>query len=261
MEDLQKDWRKYERGSLPTPIELVIICWVQGLIWKSLKELYKQGLFNYLFNLWNLADLMSYGSFMGWIGLRAISFAWVLKLQFDGLPEDEIWIPREQWHPFDPMLLSEGLFGAAMISSYLKLIQIFSINPYLGPLQVHFLTILESFNTILTNFQVSLGKMIIDIAKFLVLYILVLFSFGCGMNNLLWYYADLEKQKCYSLEGGLPDWEVSFLELFTNILYKMHQFRNKEIHVSCGEDLPTFGKHHNLSFGRALVWLNWAILN
>ncbi len=192
LDDLQKRWRKYERGSLPTPIELVIIVWVQGLIWKSLKEAYQQGLLEYLFNLWNLADIVTYGSFMGWIGLRTLSFVWVLKLQFDGLPEEEIWYPREEWHPFDPMLLSEGLFGAGMISSYLKLIHIFSINPYLGPLQV------------------SLGKMIIDIGKWLVLYMLVLFSFGCGLNNLLWYYADLEKQKCYSLEDGGPDWEVSF---------------------------------------------------
>ena len=57
-----------------------------------------------------------------------------------------------------------------MISSYLKLVHIFSINPYLGPLQV------------------SLGKMIIDIFKWMVLYILVLFAFGCGLNQLLWYY-------------------------------------------------------------------------
>ena len=83
-----------------------------------------------------------------------------------------------------------GMFGAGMISSYLKLVHIFSINPYLGPLQV------------------SLGKMIIDIFKWMVMYILVLFAFGCGLNQLLWYYADLERQECYSLPGGLPDLEV-----------------------------------------------------
>ena len=44
-----------------------------------------------------------------------------------------------------------------------------------------------------------------DILKFLTLYLLVLFAFGCGMNQLLWYYADLEYEKCYSLPGGLPD--------------------------------------------------------
>jgi hypothetical protein len=84
------------------------------------------------------------------------------------------------------------MFGAGMISSYLKLVHIFSINPYLGPLQV------------------SLGKMIIDIFKWMVMYILVLFAFGCGLNQLLWYYADLEKQECYSLPNGMPDLEVKF---------------------------------------------------
>ena len=32
--------------------------------------------------------------------------------------------------------------------------------------------------------------------KFTFLYLLVLFAFSCGMNQLLWYYADLEKQAC-----------------------------------------------------------------
>ena len=52
------------------------------------------------------------------------------------------------------------------------------MNPYLGPLQV------------------SLSRMVIDIMKFTFLYLLVLFAFSCGMNQLLWYYADLEKQAC-----------------------------------------------------------------
>ena len=67
---------------------------VQGLIWGSLKAVYKEGVVEFLLNLWNLTDIMSYGAFMGWIGLRSISFLWVHKLQYDGLPEDEIWIPR-----------------------------------------------------------------------------------------------------------------------------------------------------------------------
>ena len=57
---------------------------------------------------------------------------------------------------------------------------LFSVNPYLGPLQI------------------SLGRMVIDIVKFFFIYTLVLFSFACGLNQLLWYYSDLEKQKCDS---------------------------------------------------------------
>jgi len=42
------------------------------------------------------------------------------------------------------------------------LVHLFSINPYLGPLQI------------------SLGRMVIDIVKFFFIYSLVLFSFACG---------------------------------------------------------------------------------
>ncbi|KAJ9584041.1 hypothetical protein L9F63_021618, partial [Diploptera punctata] len=64
------------------------------------------------------------------------------------------------------------------IKSSLKLVYIFSVNPYLGPLQV------------------SLSRMVLDIMKFFFLYVLVLFAFSCGLNQLLWYYADMEKQRC-----------------------------------------------------------------
>ena len=45
-------------------------------------------------------------------------------------------LPREDWDTWDPTLISEGLFAAANIFSSLKLVYIFSVNPYLGPLQV-----------------------------------------------------------------------------------------------------------------------------
>lgn len=55
---------------------------------------------------------------------------------------------------------------------------LFSMNPHLGPLQI------------------SLGRMVIDIVQFFFIYTLVLFSFACGLNQLLWYYADLEQTNC-----------------------------------------------------------------
>lgn len=116
-------------------------------------------------------------------------------------------LPREKWDTWDPMLISEGLFSAANIFSSLKLVYIFSVNPHLGPLQV------------------SLSRMVTDIMKFFFLYVLVLFAFSSGLNQLLWwvemkvergemkkisilknntkfprvprrYYADLEKKRC-----------------------------------------------------------------
>ncbi|GFW13443.1 transient-receptor-potential-like protein [Trichonephila clavipes] len=99
-----------------------------------------------------------------------------------------VYIPREAWNAYDPMLIADGLFAAGNIFAALKLVHIFSINPYLGPLQI------------------SLGRMVIDIIKFFFIYALVLFAFACGLNQLLWYYADMEKQQCFSGPGGTENW-------------------------------------------------------
>ncbi len=62
--------------------------------------------------------------------------------------EDASWkASRENWNPWDPTLISEGAFAMANVFSSLKLVSIFTINPYLGPLQI------------------SLGRMIFDIMK------------------------------------------------------------------------------------------------
>ncbi|EDW39273.1 GL13501 [Drosophila persimilis] len=182
-----EEWRKHERGSLPGPIELAIILYIMALILEELKSLYSDGLFEYIMDLWNIVDYISNMFYVTWILCRAT--AWVIvhrDLWFRGI---DPYFPREHWHPFDPMLLSEGAFAAGMVFSYLKLVHIFSINPHLGPLQV------------------SLGRMIIDIIKFFFIYTLVLFAFGCGLNQLLWYYAELEKNKCYHLHPDVADFD------------------------------------------------------
>jgi transient receptor potential cation channel subfamily C protein 4 len=184
MNEMVDEWHAKERGSFPTPVECIIIFWVLALIWKEVKLVYEMGMTQYVSNLWNLADCFTNMCFVGWIVLRMTAWFIVLREEATGI---DPYYPREEWHPFDPYLISEGLFGAGMISSFLKLVHIFSVNPHLGPLQI------------------SLGRMAVDILKWLVMYLLVLFAFACGMNQLLWYYADLEYNKCYSLPGGLPD--------------------------------------------------------
>lgn len=99
------------------------------------------------------------------ITLRVIAYYQTQReIQFGTIMYDK----RQMWDDFDPILLSEGLFATANIFSSLKLVYMFSVNPYLGPLQI------------------SLGRMVIDILKFFCIYLLVLFPFACGMNQLLW---------------------------------------------------------------------------
>ena len=88
------------------------------------------------------------------------------------------YMTRDKWDAYDPNLISEGLFAAANIFSSLKLIYIFTVNPHLGPLQI------------------TLGRMVMDIMKFGVIAVLVVFSYACGVNQLYWYYAEQRTQEC-----------------------------------------------------------------
>jgi hypothetical protein len=42
--------------------------------------------------------------------------------------------------------------------------------------------------------QISLGCMLIDVAKFLFIFFLVLTSFACGFNQLYWYYKNYKQE-------------------------------------------------------------------
>ncbi|KPJ16253.1 Transient receptor potential-gamma protein [Papilio machaon] len=163
------------RGSLPSLIEWLILAWVSGLIWSEVKQLWDMGLREYVHDMWNVIDFVTNSLYVATIALRVVSYFQVRREMARELQWNQ---PREKWDAWDPMLLSEGLFSAANIFSSLKLVYIFSVNPHLGPLQV------------------SLSRMVLDILKFFVLDILVIFAFSCGLNQLLWYYAEMEKKRC-----------------------------------------------------------------
>ncbi|XP_045478716.1 transient receptor potential protein [Harmonia axyridis] len=186
MRGLVQEWKKRERGAWPGLAEYGVIIYVIGIIWGEISALYKDGLLEYVSDLWNILDFITNFFYVIWLAVRISACFITWREEQAGLNP---WYPREQWDIFEPMLISEGAFAAGMIFSFLKLVHIFSVNPHLGPLQI------------------SLGRMIIDIVKFFFIYTLVLFAFGCGLNQLLWYYAELEKDKCYHLPNGLPDFE------------------------------------------------------
>ncbi|KAL0829971.1 hypothetical protein ABMA28_003435 [Loxostege sticticalis] len=187
LQELVEYWKEHERGALPGLIEFTVIIYIASLIWAEIRSLWTGGLLEYISDLWNIVDFITNMFYIAWISLRVASWYIVQRDYKMGL---DPWYPRERWDSYDPMLLSEGAFAAGMIFSYLKLVHIFSINPYLGPLQV------------------SLGRMILDIIKFFFVYMLVLFAFGCGLNQLMWYYAELEKNKCYHTPNGMPDFDT-----------------------------------------------------
>ncbi|XP_023230521.1 transient-receptor-potential-like protein [Centruroides sculpturatus] len=178
---------KKQRGNLPTIIEISILIYVISYIWQETRELWARGIVEYFQNTWNIIDFIRNTLYVLTIILRG--WAYIQANSEISKYPDNAFIPREEWDAFDPTLIADGLFAAGNIFSAFKLIHLFSINPHLGPLQV------------------SLGRMAIDIVKFFFIYTLVLFSFACGLNQLLWYYADMEKKICYDSVTGQAKWD------------------------------------------------------
>ncbi|RZC40409.1 transient-receptor-potential-like protein [Asbolus verrucosus] len=187
-EDVQEK-REKQRGNPPTILEYVVLIYVIGFIFEETHEIYLEGMRSYLRNLWNFIDFTRNFLYTAVFFLRVAAYIQQTS-EIENDP-NTAYIRREKWHAFDPQLIAEGLFAAANIFSALKLVHLFSINPHLGPLQI------------------SLGRMVIDIVKFFFIYSLVLFAFACGLNQLLWYFSDLERQRCFHLPNGEPDFDTA----------------------------------------------------
>ena len=156
--DTFNDLDENETRSRPPNIpEWIIVTYVMAFIWNEMKEIYDSGFLAYSTDLWNIMDFIQNSLYLATISLRLVVY-------FGDTRE----IKRDQMISSDPMLVAEGLFAVANISSTLRLLFLFTANSQLGPLQI------------------SLGRMIIDIMKFLFIFVLVLVSFASGMNQLLY---------------------------------------------------------------------------
>ncbi len=77
---------------------------------------------------------------------------------------------RNRWLPSDPQLISEGLYSIAVVLSFSRIAYVLPANESFGPLQI------------------SLGRTVKDIFKFMVIFIMVFLAFMIGMFNLYSYY-------------------------------------------------------------------------
>lgn len=85
-----------------------------------------------------------------------------------------------------------------------------------------------------------------------------------GLNQLLWYFADLEKQKCYILPGGLPDWDNTGDACMKWRRFGKYKQNWNIISNSFNKSIlndTVYSNHHNLYFGPVLVWLVLKHLN
>ncbi|XP_059157751.1 short transient receptor potential channel 4-like isoform X3 [Physella acuta] len=174
--------KKELRGSQASLVEWVILAYVAGLMWSEIKQLWDEGAIEYIHDMWNILDFFTNSLYIATFTLRLLAYLQVQEEKKEGNAHADL--DREKWPAYDPNLIAEALFAAANIFSSLKLVNIFTVSPYLGPLQI------------------SLGRMIMDLVQFGCVFCLVLFSFACGLNHLYWYYADRHAQDC---TAALPE--------------------------------------------------------
>ncbi|KAK6013927.1 transient-receptor-potential calcium channel protein, partial [Ostertagia ostertagi] len=129
--------RKEGRGPSPTPVEMAITIWVLGLIWVEIKQLWDCGLHDYCHNLWNILDFITNSLYLSTLALRTVAYYQVNQEMKDPRTQHiGRFLQRKDWDAWDPTLVSECVFATANIFSSLKLVHIFTVNPYLGPLKI-----------------------------------------------------------------------------------------------------------------------------
>ncbi|XP_061524788.1 short transient receptor potential channel 5a [Phycodurus eques] len=160
------------QGPPPTVVEWMILPWVLGFIWAEIKEMWDGGFTEYIHDWWNLMDFAMNSLYLATISLKIVAYVKYNSSR-----------PREEWEMWHPTLIAEALFAIANIFSSLRLISLFTANSHLGPLQI------------------SLGRMLLDILKFLFIYCLVLLAFANGLNQLYFYYETTASEEPNNCKG------------------------------------------------------------
>ncbi|XP_061660218.1 short transient receptor potential channel 6a isoform X2 [Syngnathoides biaculeatus] len=176
-----------------TWMEILIISWVMGMIWAEVKEIWSLGPGEYLVEPWNFLDFGMLAIFLASFSCRfsasrhasyAQTFvnAHYTNLTNITLPPEILYftLARIHWLPSDPQLVSEGLYAVAVVLSFSRIAYILPANESFGPLQI------------------SLGRTVKDIFKFMVIFLLVFLAFMIGMFNLYSYYLGVKQNDAFT---------------------------------------------------------------
>ncbi|XP_071879443.1 short transient receptor potential channel 7 isoform X4 [Anas platyrhynchos] len=154
--------------------ELLIMKWVLGMIWSECKEIWEEGPREYVLHLWNLLDFGMLSIFVASFTARFMAFLKATEAQ----------------QYVDQYVQDDDLN-----------------NVTLPPEVAYFTYANESFGPL----QISLGRTVKDIFKFMVIFIMVFLAFMIGMFNLYSYYLGAKYNPAFTTV------EESFKTLFWSI--------------------------------------------
>ncbi|KAA0720236.1 Short transient receptor potential channel 2 [Triplophysa tibetana] len=143
--------------------------WVVGFFWFECKEVWIEGLRCYFLDWWNCLDMMVLSMYLASFALRMVILLKGIFLCESPESQDEcIYFTdtlRDRWHQEDPQFIAEVLFAVTSMLSFTRL-------AYILPAQ-------ESLGTL----QISIGKMIDDMMRFMFILVIIGTAFLCGINN------------------------------------------------------------------------------
>ncbi|KAG8511224.1 Short transient receptor potential channel 3 [Galemys pyrenaicus] len=205
--------------------EMLIMVWVLGMMWSECKELWLEGPREYILQLWNVLDFGMLSIFIAAFTARFLAFLQATRAQHyvdshvqesdlsqAALPPEVRYFTfaRDKWLPSDPQLISEGLYAIAVVLSFSRIAYILPANESFGPLQI------------------SLGRTVKDIFKFMVLFIMVFLAFMIGMFILYSYYLGAKVNAAFTtVEESFKTlfWSIFGLSEVTSVVLKYdHKF-------------------------------------
>ncbi|KAL6727833.1 hypothetical protein Aduo_009676 [Ancylostoma duodenale] len=216
--------RASDRGPPPTFIESLVVAWVLGMLWSEIKQLWEEGFTKYVHQWWNWLDFIMICLYLCTISVR-LSAYWIYSAP-EYLHRYSI---RTYWDAYEPMLVAEALFAVGNVFSFARIIYLFQTNPYLGPLQI------------------SLGCMLVDVAKFCFIFVLIISSFSIGLAQLYWYY-DPDTPVCLKPDNCMLESNVfsSIADSYLTLLWSLFS-------ITKVEDTDVAENHHlTQSVGRAM---------
>ncbi|KAK5918409.1 hypothetical protein CgunFtcFv8_003177 [Champsocephalus gunnari] len=144
--------------------------WVVGFFWYECKEVWIEGLRSYFLDWWNCLDVMVLGMYLASFALRLlIMLKGLFVCHGHDVTEECAYFTqavREDWRQEDPQLLAEVLFAVTSMLSFTRLAYILPAHESLGTLQI------------------SIGKMIDDMMRFMFILMIIGTAFLCGINNV-----------------------------------------------------------------------------
>ncbi|CAH1265671.1 TRPC5 [Branchiostoma lanceolatum] len=159
---------------------ILIMIWVIDVASKDLQEVRREGLMSHFKQFWNILDFLMVAVYLAHFALRMVAFFKLDAYTEQGTVADD-WAHKANEIRFQPIAVADVLFSIFTIIVFMRTVSLFMYYRFLGMLLI------------------SIGRMTVDIMKFIVMGGLILFAFACGLNQLYWFYGTMHQYLCSKL--------------------------------------------------------------